>query len=262
MSPRRSPDRRRAGACACAIRWLCAAALVAILLAAPAGAAPLGEIDVGDNNRFVLVGERILMWQEEGDLLSVSERDDAQRVLYRARGFKGQDSLIEQVAASDTRLAILTQGYDAVGEGGREWSSLRSGPFAGPYGVVAGREGGRTVAGPTAVALTPAGMLVAHNDGSNRRTLELRPADGGAAVRLGAGAEQLAVNGRWAATRNSARAAAYDLEARARVEEVAAARIPDSARPRWASPPAAPSSTPTPRTVCGPTCPLRGGRPG
>ena len=64
------------GACACAIRWLCAAALVAILLAAPAGAAPLGEIDVGDNNRFVLVGERILMWQEEGDLLSVSERDE------------------------------------------------------------------------------------------------------------------------------------------------------------------------------------------
>ena len=82
------------------------------------------------------------MWQEERDLLSVSEPDGTRRVLYRARGFKGQDSLIDQVAATDTQLAILTQGYDAVGEGGREWSSLRSGPFAGPYGVVAGREGG------------------------------------------------------------------------------------------------------------------------
>ena len=59
MSHRRSPDRGRAGACAHAIRWLCAATLVAILPAAPADAAPLGEIDVGDNNRFVLVGERI-----------------------------------------------------------------------------------------------------------------------------------------------------------------------------------------------------------
>ena len=213
------------------MRWLCAATLVSLLLAAPAGAAPLGEIDAGDNSRFVLVGERILMWQEEGDLLSVREPDGTRRVLYRARGFKAQDSLIDQVAATDAQLAILTQGYDAVGEGGRAWSSLRSGPFAGPYGVVAGREGGSAVAGPIAVALAPAGMLVAHNDGSNRRTLELRPADGGAAVRLGAGAEQLAVNGRWAATRDSARAAAYDLEARARVANVAADADPGLSPP-------------------------------
>jgi hypothetical protein len=213
---------RRAEAYACPMRWLCGATLASLLLAAPAGAAPLAEIDTGGSTRFVLAGERILMWQDEGDRLSVREPDGTRRVLYRAPGFKGQDSLIDQVAATDAQLAILTQGYDAVGEGGREWSSLRAGPFAGPYGVIAGREGGSTVAGPIGVALAPAGLLVAHNDGSNRRTLELRPADGGAAVRLGAGAEQLAVNGRWAATRDSARAAAYDLEARTRVGDVAA----------------------------------------
>jgi hypothetical protein len=213
------------------MRWLCAATLASLLLAAPAGAAALGEIDAGNSSRFALVGERILMWQEEGERLSVREPDGTRRVLYRARGFKGQKSLIDQVAATDAQLAILTQGYDAVGEGGREWSRLRSGPFAGPYGVVAGREGGSTVAGPIAVALAPAGMLVAHNDGSNRGTLELRPADGGAAVRLGAGAAQLAVNGRWAATRDSKRAVAYDLEARRRVASVAADADPGLSPP-------------------------------
>ena len=109
------------------MRWLCAATLASLILAAPAGAAPLGEIDAGNNNHFVLAGERVLMWQEEGARLSVREPDGTRRVVYRARGFKGQDSLIDRVAATDAQLAILTQGYDAVGEGGREWSSLRAG---------------------------------------------------------------------------------------------------------------------------------------
>src|SRR5215204_1064380 len=181
---------------------------LALLLAAPAGAAPLREIGTGTNSRFALSGERVLMWQDEGPRLSVREPDGATRVLYRARSFKGQQSLIDQVAVTDAQLAVLTQGWDAVGEGGRDWSSLRAGPFSGPYGVVAGKEGGMRAAGPVGVALAPAGMLVASQDGSSRRTLELRPAGGDAPVRLGEGSDQLAVNGRWAAARTNTRAAA------------------------------------------------------
>ena len=205
--------------------------LLALVLAAPASAAPLAEIDTGTNSRFALSGERVLMWQDEGARLSVREPDGASRVVYRARSFKGQQSLIDQVAATDGQLAILTQGWDAVGEGGRDWSSLRTGPFAGPYDLVAGREGGMTGAGPIGVALAPAGMLVASQDGFNRRTLELRPAGGGAPVRLGEGSDQLTVNGRYAAVRTSERVAAYDLETRTQLADVAADTNPGLGAP-------------------------------
>lgn len=154
--------------------------LLLLALAAPAAAAPLAEIDSGDSTRFVLAGERVLMW---------------------------------------------------AGEDGRDWGSLRAGPFDGPYGIVAGREGGRSVAGPIGVALAPAGMLVAHNDNANRRTLELRPADGSAPVRLGEGTGALAVNGRYAAARTTASAAAYDLETRTRIGDVAADADPGAGPP-------------------------------
>ena len=212
------------------MRWLLGA-LLALVLAAPASAAPLAEIDAPVGSRFALAGERILMWQNEGAELSVREPDGTARVLYRARSFKGQQSLIDQVSATDAQLAILTQGWDAVGEGGREWSSLRVGPFDGPYALAAGRAGGSTLTGPIGVALAPAGMLVALNDGFNRRTLELRPADGSAPVQLGEGADQLAVNGRWAATRTNTKAAAYDLETRTRAGVIAADSNPGFGAP-------------------------------
>ena len=196
------------------------AAFLSLIFAAPAGAAPLAEIDAGDDSRFALAGERVLMWQDEGPRLSVREPDGTRRVIYRARSFKRQQSLIGQVAATDSQLAILTEGYDAAGEGGRDWSSLRAGPFAGPYDVIAGREGGASVAGPFGVAASAAGLLVSSRDGDNRATLTLRPADGSAPVRLGEGAEQVAVNGRWAATRTSSAAALYDLDSRSRVAEL------------------------------------------
>jgi hypothetical protein len=192
----------------------------ALALAAPAAAAPLAEIDAGGNNHFALAGERVLMWAEEEGTLSVREPDGTRRVLYRARSFKGQQSMIEGVAATDSQLAIRTEGWDAVGEGGREWMSLRAGPFAGPYELIGGREGGGLDVGPIAVAFAPAGMVVANEDGSNRLTLELRPAHGGGPVRLGEGAPQLAVNGRWAATRDYRSAAVFDLEARKRVSRI------------------------------------------
>ena len=212
------------------MRWLLGAVL-ALLLAAPASAAPLTEIDMGRDTGFTLAGERILSWAGEEGMLSVREADGSRRVLYRARRFKGQQSLIGQVAASDGQLAILTEGWDAVTEGGREWMSLRVGPVAGPYELAGGREGGGLDSGPLAVAFAPAGMVVANADRDNRRTLELRPAGGGAAVRLGEGSDQIAVNGRWAATRTNERVAAYDLEARTRAGVVAADSDPALSAP-------------------------------
>jgi hypothetical protein len=209
------------------MRWLLTP-IVALLLAAPAGAAPLAPIEVGESSRFELAGERILMWVGETGTLSVREPGGARRVLYRARQFKEQQSLITDVAARGSQLAILTEGYDAVGEGGQEWSSLRTGPFDGPYDVVAGREGGGASVGPIAIAHANAGLVVASQDGDNRLSLELRPAGGGPAVRLGAGARGLAVNGRYAATRTFDRAAVYDLETRTRIAQVRADSDPAS----------------------------------
>jgi hypothetical protein len=206
--------------------------VLTLVLAATAQAAPLAEIDTGGNTRFELAGERVLMWADEEGTLSVREADGSRRVLYRARRFKDQQSMIAGVSATDSQLAIRTEGWDAVGEGGREWMSLRTGPFAGPYELAGGREGGGLDFGPEAVAFAPAGLVVSNLDGNNRRTLELRPADGSAAVRLGAGAEQLAVNGRWAATRDNSGAAVFDLDARRRVGRVAADSHPALGAPR------------------------------
>ena len=213
------------------MRWWLGGVLLALALAAPASAAPLAQIDMGRDSGFQLAGERILSWAQEEGTLSVREADGSRRVLYRARRFKDQQSLIGRVAATDTQLAILTEGWDAVGEGGREWMSLRVGPFAGPYGLAGGREGGGLDFGPLAMAFAPAGMVVANVDSSSRRTLELRPAGGGAPVRLGEGSEQLAVNGRWAAIRTNKRVLAYDLEARTRVGVVAADSDPALSAP-------------------------------
>jgi hypothetical protein len=203
----------------------------ALLATAPAHGAPLAEIDTGLNTRFELAGERVLMWAAEEGTLTVREPDGALRVIYRARKFRDQQSLIDRVSVLGGQLAVLTEGWDAVGEGGKDWSSLRTGPFDGPYGVVEGREGANTVAGPIAAALAPAGLLLALNDRSNHRALELRPADGSAPVRLGEGAEQVVVNARYAATRTNERAAAYDLDTRTRIARVAADSDPGASAP-------------------------------
>ena len=209
------------------VRWLLTT-VVALLLAAPAAAAPLAPIDVGESSRFQLAGERVLMWVGLKGTLSVREPDGTRRVLYRAREFKEQQSLIADVAATASQLAILTEGWDAVGEGGDEWSSLRVGPFDGPHVLVGGREGGGLSEGPIALAYADAGLVVASQDANNRLSLELRPAGGGPAVRLGAGARGLAVNGRYAATRTFGRAAVFDLETRTRVAQVRADSDPAS----------------------------------
>jgi hypothetical protein len=197
-------------------------------MAAPAGAAPLAGIETGANTRFAFAGERLFMWANEEGTLSLREPDGSQRVVYRARRFKGQQSMIADVAATETQLAVRTEGWDAVGEGGREWMSLRIGPFAGPYELAGGREGGGLDFGPEAIGFAPAGLVVSSVDGDNRHTLELRPATGGAAVRLGEGAEQIAVNGRYVATRTHDRVAAFDLGTRRRIARVAADSDPGS----------------------------------
>jgi hypothetical protein len=136
--------------------------------------------------------------------------------------------MIATVAATDTQLAIRTEGWDAVGEGGREWMSLRVGPFAGPYELAGGREGGGLDFGPEDVAWSPYGLVVSSVDGNLRHTLELRPAAGGAPVRIGEGAGQIVVNGRYVGTRTHTRVAAFDLETRRRIARVAADSEPGS----------------------------------
>ena len=202
--------------------------VLAVATASPAAAAPLAEIETGLNTRFELAGDRLLMWAEAEGTLTVREPDGSQRVVYRARRFKGQQSMIADVAATDARMAIRTEGWDAVTEGGREWMSLRVGPFDGPYALAGGREGGGLDFGPEAIGFSPAGLVVSSVDGSLRHTLELRPADGSAPVRLGAGAEQIAVNGRFVATRTHTHVAAFDLEARRRIARIAAGSDPGS----------------------------------
>ena len=79
-------------------------------MAAPAGAAPLAGIETGANTRFAFAGERLFMWADEEGTLSLREPDGSQRVVYRARRFRGQQSLVADVAATETQLAIRTEG--------------------------------------------------------------------------------------------------------------------------------------------------------
>ena len=117
----------------------------------------------------------------------------------------------------------------------------------------AGREGGRPVAGPTGDRVrADAGCSSSEPGRNNRPSLELRPADGGAAVRLGGAGSSWRSTGATRRCGPPTRAAAFDLEARTRVGERAAAADPGLARGRSASPRAARWSTPTPRAGCEP----------
>lgn len=177
------------------------ACAIALLLPAPAAAAPVAPLGRHATDHVVWAGDRLVAWDERQ--VETLEADGRFVQRFAVAPPEGQLADIDSLAVNGGRIAFVTFGSTLEGEGGSDlaWTSLRAGPLAGPFGVVAGEERARPGPerrhGPQAAAVADGGVAFVERTAQGSRLVWLP--DGGGRVELGAAPDALHARGRYLA---------------------------------------------------------------